>query len=312
MIVVVFLLVLIPSCNHFDNFSIERTDYNAKYYSQIGLNIDKLNIKQKDINRIKVGIIDTGFDMNNSYINVIPINNIEENAAKANHGNIVAGIIASKENKETGFKGIIPGIDLYAYNITYQNMNSKHLITAFKRLILEDVDVINISLSTNKFDEEFFRVVKLAVDSGISVVASSGNSAIDSPQYPASFDIEGLISVGALDSSNNVYNSSTLNKQVDIWAPGESVYSFDNMNIELIKAYNGTSVATPIVTSLVILIKSKFPNLTPSQIGTILKNGAYLFRGMWGVKKVNIYLVDFQRTLILCEEFQNTRRKSYG
>jgi subtilisin family serine protease len=300
------LVLLCTGCTQTLYFTVGKSTYNMSYYSNIGLyKIEHHMMKKQDIEKIKVGVIDTGFSPKNSFVDIIPINEVAP-TQNQNHGDIVSSIIASRFN--SGYEGLLPGHKLYVYHIPSQNMNVSSLTKAIEKFILYKVDVINICLSTEKYDQKFFDAVKEAIDSGITVVASSGNSGDETIQYPAAFQIKGLISVSATDSSFNVLKSSTINKQVDIWAPGEKIYSSDGNNSFIIKEYTGTSVATPIVTSLIVLMKTMYPELKPEEIDSLINKGADHYHASWGVRSVNVALVDFQNTLIICKKYMKGRK----
>jgi subtilisin family serine protease len=294
-IVIIFLL---QGCGANNNFTIKKTEYNKDYYNIIGLDLNETSIKLNSIYNIKVGVIDSGFDMDNPNLNLTLVSRKNEGDFTKYHGNIVSGIIGAKVNKHNKFSGIIPNMEIHIYDIQEKQLNIEVLISAIEEMIRKKIDIINISLSTTKPDEKLFNVVKNAIDTGITIVTSSGNSGNEDMLYPASFDLPGIISVGGINSSNNILSNSTFNDMVDVWAPGENIYSL-GQKTENVKTYNGTSVSTPIVTSLAVLLKSKCQECMPKEIENLIKKGANKYNGKWKNQNKTIYLVDYSNTLDL-------------
>ncbi|WP_066418248.1 S8 family peptidase [Sutcliffiella cohnii] len=261
-----------------------------------GQNIN-MNIHQHDLKKVKVGIIDSGLlpseELNLKIINKSETNNKEE--LSNFHGNIVASIISATETKESTYKGIIPGIELYYYDIPADELKIESLINAISSLTDLEMDIINISMGTNIYDLRLKSIVEKTVQEGTTIVVSAGNSSTEEFNYPASFDIKGIISVGALDSQLNILKNSTVNNKIDTFAPGENIQSI--VNGDLIMS-SGTSVSTPFVTSIIILLKAKCPNLTPKQINDIITSTNNIYNGRWGGHSKTIKLLNAQEVII--------------
>jgi subtilisin len=155
------------------------------------------------------------------------------------------------------------------------------------------MDIINICLSTPVYCEELYDSIKYAIDNGTIIICSSGNTGNEQKLYPSSFNIEGLISVGAIDKNLNVLPTTTFNDSVDVFAPGEDIF-FNNPDT---KSVSGTSLAVPIVTSLVILIKAKCPDLTPKMVENIIKENSNSYTVKWQINYKNIKVITFKKTL---------------
>gem|GEM_PF-1397567 len=104
--------------------------------------------------------------------------------------------------------------------------------------------------------------ISYAVNRGVIVVVAAGNSG------GAGVSIPGCISysttVGAVDSSDNIADFSGIGDAVDITAPGvDLLSSWLGSNYAVA---SGTSMATPMVSGVVALIKFAHPDYTVAQV----------------------------------------------
>ncbi|MDH5581823.1 MAG: S8 family serine peptidase, partial [Bdellovibrionales bacterium] len=106
------------------------------------------------------------------------------------------------------------------------------------------------------------------------VIAAAGNDSknIDNRKvYPASFENESLFVVASTTSYGGLsYFSNYGTKNVDIAAPGSSVYSTVIGN--RYQSMSGTSMASPVVAGLAAEVLSRFPELGPVELKQTLMN----------------------------------------
>ncbi|THC41810.1 type VII secretion-associated serine protease mycosin [Streptomyces sp. A1499] len=239
---------------------------------------------------VRVAVIDTGVDTRNPQVrpaldasrgrNFLPAKDdkgekIDRGKAdgttdRVGHGTRVAGIIAARPAKGTGFVGLAP--DATIIPIT-QNDAEGHgtaatLAKAIEHAVDADADVINISQDTANAAEpapELKRAVDRALGERRVVVASAGNDGLGGnvkKTYPASY--EGVLAVAASDRNNERAAFSQSGDFVDVAAPGVDMISTVPGGGHC--ADSGTSFAAPYVAGLAALIKSKHPPWTPRQI----------------------------------------------
>jgi len=109
-------------------------------------------------------------------------------------------------------------------------------------------------------------------------VAAAGNNGDDNDgpnsnsMYPATYDLENIISVAATDYDDKRPNWSNYGvTSVEVAAPGKSIYS--TTRNDTYESWDGTSMATPFVAGLAALIWHTNTNLTYSQVKDRILNG---------------------------------------
>lgn len=227
---------------------------------------------------ITVAVIDQGVDTSHPDLtgNIIGTYNVVDPAtrgARDFHGTHVAGIIAAKKDNKIGAYGVNPNAKILSVNVfdgneyTSDYTISEGILYAVKK----GAKVINMSLGGTMYSQLLDDTIQYAISKGVVVVAAAGNSGINEYSYPASYD--GVISVGATNSQKQLASFSTYGPGVDVVAPGEFIYStIYHPSIGSTYYYlSGTSMATPVVSGIASLLKTKYPNLTSYDVEQILE-----------------------------------------
>lgn len=249
--------------------------------------------KQSTGKGVRVAVIDTGVDVKNEQLksavdtkaghNFLPKNLKTDDGMKiergkengttdtVGHGTKVAGIIAARKAKGTGFSGLAPGATIIPIQ---QNDAEGHGTTETLALAIRyavekaDADIINISQDTAnavKPSAALRQSVDYALAQNIVVVASAGNDGLGGnvkETYPASFD--GVLAVASSDRNNERAAFSQSGDFVGIAAPGVDMVSTVPGGGHC--ADNGTSFSAPYVAGVAALIKAKHPDWTQKQI----------------------------------------------
>ncbi len=232
-----------------------------------------------------------GWDFVDSDNDPTPVLSEGYNYTAINHGTVIAGIIGAATNDE-GIVGINPHVKLMDLRILdAKGMgNTLVLSQAIDYAVENGADIINLSLVGKSIDESLKKSIINAYNKGVMIVAASGNenkSGVDldiEPAYPVcDFDnVNRVIGVAAVDSQNRLSTFSNYGEKcIDISAPGENIYSTVYHNLEDVNfssyyrgGWAGTSVAAPMVTAALSLIKMNYPNLRPADMYSILLSSA--------------------------------------
>ncbi|GAA4898294.1 type VII secretion-associated serine protease mycosin [Streptomyces coeruleoprunus] len=248
--------------------------------------------KQSTGKGVRVAVIDTGVDVKHPQLkpavdvkagkNLIPKDAKDDHDRKlergkedgttdtVGHGTKVAGIIAARPMKGTGFAGLAPDATIIPIqqNDAYGNGTAATLADAIEYAIDQKADVINISQDTANAIEPsplLRQAVEKALAQQIVVVASAGNDGLDGnvkKTYPASY--EGVLAVAASDRNNERAAFSQSGDFVGVAAPGVDMISTVPGGGHC--ADNGTSFSAPYVAGIAALIKGKHKNWTQKQI----------------------------------------------
>jgi type VII secretion-associated serine protease mycosin len=249
--------------------------------------------KQSRGKGVRVAVIDTGVDVKNRQLapavdvkkgrNFLPPNLKDDQGNKiergsedgttdvVGHGTKVAGIIAARPAKGSGFVGLAPEATIIPIqqNDAEGHGDTDTLAKAINYAAnVARADVINISQDTvTPIDSssELKRAVDKALAKEIVIVASAGNDGLDGnvkKTYPASY--EGVLAVAASDRNNERAAFSQSGDFVDVAAPGVDMVSTVPGGGHC--ADNGTSFSAPYVAGVAALIKAKHRDWTQQQI----------------------------------------------
>jgi subtilisin family serine protease len=127
--------------------------------------------------------------------------------------------------------------------------------------------VINLSLTRNSvsWPESWDEAFSYAFDNDVVVVAAVGNRADGTAQVSAPATIPGVISVAGLDREGVASESfSTSGLSIGVTAPSEDLIgAFPGAEYRL---WSGTSGSAPIVSGLVALIRSMYPEMDAANV----------------------------------------------
>jgi membrane-anchored mycosin MYCP len=220
---------------------------------------------------VTVAVIDTGVDKGNPQIKPALASGGKDFVGKTNgttdtvgHGTEVAGIIAARKGKGTGFTGIAPAAKILPLRYTGgddsdSKGDSSTLVQAINYAVDHDADIINISSDTKdkKPNTALGVAVERAIQQGVIVVAAAGNDGQNGKlekTYPASYP--GVVAVAASDRNNERAEFSQSGHFVDVAAPGVGMVSTVPNGGQCV--VDGTSFSAPYVAGVLALMEEKY------------------------------------------------------
>lgn len=276
-------------------------DNNKRWY------LDKIKATQAwDITRgsanIIVAIVDNGFNLQHPELKskVVKPYNVWKHSKEVfpqqvDHGTHVAGTALAIGDNGQGICGIAPNCKFMPIQVANEKglMTTTSVLDGILYALYQGANVINVSLGgqfkglaqfsenkqrdliQNHFKEEerlWLEIMKIATKHNATIVVAAGNdnvlAGIEALQRPDQF-----ITVSAIDKNSRSLDKtdfSNYGSYSKISAPGVDIYSTSGPNGY--QKMDGTSMAAPIVTGAVALMKSINNKLTSKEIICILQN----------------------------------------
>ena len=221
------------------------------------------------------------------------------------HGTGVAALISSNGN---GMIGVNWGATLVSYRVLNENGGTywSLVISAIDHAAAAAIPVLNISIYGGGYATDLFYAIQNF--SGLIICcAGNNNQNINTYFYsPAGFDMDNLITVGAIGGAYGYLKESKSNYSTSYWgvelfAPGENVLSAfplarcldptiingkkmceyypggsplnSNDTIHIADGYHyqtGSSFAAPLVTGAVLLLKAKYPLMQVPELKALI------------------------------------------
>ena len=251
---------------------------------------------------VKIAIVDDGFnishpdliskvalhyDVSNNQSNVSGLamsqNDCDHYQTSYFHGSMLAGLAGASTNNSIGISSIGYNTSLIlikaasdflpATTICTGSGISPGILYGYEGIIYavnQNADIINCSWGSSEFSITNKLVIDWATSQNVLIVAAAGNDYSTNLHFPASYD--NVLSVGATDNQDNVTTFSNFGSSVDVFAPGQAIYTTTSKydaSYNFVDGYDyasGTSFSSPIVAGLCALIKAQNPTYTPSQI----------------------------------------------
>ncbi len=193
------------------------------------------------------------------------------------HGTHCAGIIGASCGNSLGVCGMSPKVSLMAVRFLDAN-GSGDLFASTKAIsyaVNNGAHIISASWGATIPESQaqpIIDAIKHAEERGvifIAAAANDGKSNDTASVYPANAQTPHMISVAASNRSDEKPSWSNYGRKVDIAAPGENILSTIPSGY---RELSGTSMATPLVSGVVALMKSIDIGLTGAVARSILQS----------------------------------------
>jgi hypothetical protein len=193
------------------------------------------------------------------------------------HGTHCAGLIGAVGNNGIGLAGVAwAGVEIMALRFIDGTGSLSDEVLCMDYARLRGAKVINASFGQDggTSQTETDAITRLN-SSGVILVAAAGNGGTDgvgdnnngsAPFYPASYTNNNIIAVGATDRNDNKANFSNFGATaVDLFAPGDNMYSTRTGSDTSYSSGSGTSFAAPVVSGALALLIAEYPSDTVAQ-----------------------------------------------
>jgi subtilisin family serine protease len=198
------------------------------------------------------------------------LNNTNNPMDDNNHGTHTTGTMAAMGNNGTGVTGVAWTAQVMVLKFLDASGNGTDLAAAeaIRYAADEGARVSNNSWGGGSGSSVLRNAIVYAGNLGQIVVAAAGNQGQNddsTPFYPASFDLDNIISVAALNRDGSLASYSNYGvSTVDLAAPGTGIIS--TIRNDRYGTDSGTSMATPFVTGTILLVWAKNPSWTEDQV----------------------------------------------
>lgn len=238
---------------------------------------------------VKLAVLDTGIKADHECfwkegvcvfkggINVVAGN--DNPADDHDHGSFCCGIIAAQHNAILGsYKGIAPGIELYAVKVLDSKGSGSfaNIAAGIDWCRTHGIHIISMSLGGSAGSDTLKAACDNAWYAGIFIAAAAGNSgpSPNTVNYPGKY--ASCMAVAAVDYDEVVAGFSSRGPEVEISAPGRYIVgpwagiTYDEYVVagsgDRYMCASGTSAACPHVAAAAALIRSWYPLATNLQI----------------------------------------------
>jgi hypothetical protein len=211
---------------------------------------------------------------------------------KMYHGTLMTSIMGAKTDNEYYMSGILPDeVKVLPISASYDYTHVDKYNEGYEYLLdmkERGVNIISVNVSAGgPFDVTEYNLMKKLYNAGILVIAATGNNDVNidrttgpgkydkTPAYPAKYDVDNIIAVGAYGPDGRRADFSNYGDIVDIYMPGVSIValSYPERPKE-VAIGSGTSQAAAVTSGLVGVAAYLYPECNPIELRSLILNKA--------------------------------------
>lgn len=188
------------------------------------------------------------------------------------HGTHCSGTIGAAANDGYPHVGVSWNLRLMGCKFLDSNGSgaTSDAITCIDYAVANGARILNNSWGGGGFSQGLRDSIAAAGTKGALFIAAAGNNGMNidtTPSYPAAYDLGNIVSVAALDRSDNLASFSNYGvRSVDLGAPGVSIFSSVATADDTYAFFNGTSMACPHVVGVAALVLAYHPNASMQEL----------------------------------------------
>ncbi len=196
------------------------------------------------------------------------------------HGTHVSGTIGAAANNGEPSVGVAWKVSIMGLKFLNQDGSgfTADAIRCLQYAVKMKAKVSNNSWGGGPADQAMSDALTAARTAGHLFIAAAGNSALNNdvdPAYPASYGLDNMISVAAIDRKGQLASFSNYGRRsVHIGAPGVDIFSSFAGSDTDYSSISGTSMATPHVVGVAALVLAAHPNAKVFELRERILNSA--------------------------------------
>lgn len=238
-------------------------DKNKKQNVTVAVIDNGFNIYHKEIDDEIIGAYDPSEFVRGEYLKLSESSHpISDN--QSGHGTACTSVVCAERNNYAMVGGSECSVMLF------KSSDLSSFYKSVKYACDNDVQIITCSLSWLTDEEPFLieEAIKYAKEHDVIIVNAAGNESKENFGYPAMNDY--AISVGAVNRDLDACNFTNYGSSVNVLMAGEDIMVAEYSTESDSRIGKGTSYATPLVASVIAMMKEVNPNLTTYDIKKIL------------------------------------------